>query len=398
MRLFLNGLAASAGGGLTYLRNVIPLLSRRDNVHAVVALSSRVAPEFEGLENISLIAFDSSAGAVQRFWHEQTALPAKIRDARADVVVSTGNFALRNSPAPQILLSGNSLYNSADFYRDLRSRKDYRMLLDTYAKGILARKSVGWADCTVAPTECFAGELRRWTNGNVRTISHGFDRERFFRTDSALPARIQQQLDAAEGCLRLLFVSHYNYYRNFETLFRGLPIIRKRLEGRRVKLFLTCALDSARNPGAYDAAPAAALVRELNIGGDVVELGTVPYELLHHLYRPCDIYATAAYAESFAHPLVEAMASGLPVVASDLGVHREVCGNAAIYFARFSPEELAARIIELAHPGDLKKNLSERGLRRSKAFSWDHHLHQLLDLAHELTEQKIGRAYQNNRS
>ena len=64
----------------------------------------------------------------------------------------------------------------------------------------------------------------------------------------------------------------------------------------------------------------------------VVELGAVPYSLLHQVYRECDIYVTPAYAESFAHPLVEAMASGLPIVASDLAVHREICQDAAIYF------------------------------------------------------------------
>jgi hypothetical protein len=50
---------------------------------------------------------------------------------------------------------------------------------------------------------------------------------------------------------------------------------------------------------------------------------------------------TPAYAESFAHPLIESMSSGLPVVASDLPVHREICGDAAIYFPRFSPDALA---------------------------------------------------------
>ena len=80
----------------------------------------------------------------------------------------------------------------------------------------------------------------------------------------------------------------------------------------------------------------------------MVELGAVPYSLLHQVYRACNLYVTPAYAESFAHPLVEAMASGLPVVASDLGVHREICEDAAVYFPRFSPEELAAKVCQIA--------------------------------------------------
>ena len=72
-----------------------------------------------------------------------------------------------------------------------------------------------------------------------------------------------------------------------------------------------------------------------SLRNEVVELGAVPYGALHHLYRSCDVYATPAYAETFAHPLVEAMASGLPVIASDLAVHREICGEAAHVFPAF---------------------------------------------------------------
>jgi len=51
-----------------------------------------------------------------------------------------------------------------------------------------------------------------------------------------------------------------------------------------------------------------------------------------------------AYAETFAHPLVEAMASGLPVIASDLAVHREICGGGrGCIFPRFAPEKFWRR-------------------------------------------------------
>ena len=88
-----------------------------------------------------------------------------------------------------------------------------------------------------------------------------------------------------KDALRLLYVSHYNYYRNFETLFRALPRIRERLGGRKLRLFLTCRLRSEDNPGSYRASAASALVEKLGIGDSVVELGAVPYSLLHQVYR-----------------------------------------------------------------------------------------------------------------
>ena len=48
MHLFLNGLAASAGGGLTYLRNVLPHLSTREDVRVTAAVNPELRQEFAG--------------------------------------------------------------------------------------------------------------------------------------------------------------------------------------------------------------------------------------------------------------------------------------------------------------------------------------------------------------
>ena len=126
------------------------------------------------------------------------------------------------------------------------------------------------------------------------------------------------------------------------------------------------------------------MVRELGLSDKVVQLGAVPYALLHRVYRVADVYVSPAYAESFAHPLVEAMSSALPVVASDLPVHREICGPAALYFDRFSPSELAERVVEVAQSPGLASQLSQAGIERSTAFSWKNHVDRIVALAESL--------------
>jgi glycosyltransferase involved in cell wall biosynthesis len=79
------------------------------------------------------------------------------------------------------------------------------------------------------------------------------------------------------------------------------------------------------------------------------------------------------------------MSSGLPVVASDLAVHREICGDAAIYFPRFSEENLAAQLLELASDEKRRSVMSETGLARSKDFSWDRHVSSLLALSAQIS-------------
>ena len=368
---------------MTYLRNVVPHLSRHPALRATVAINSELRLDVDDdPPKVSFLRVKTPVGPARRFWTEQAILPRLIEEAGAQVLVSTGNFALRRSPIPQILLAGNALYLSPEFFRDLRFRRDYRMLIDTRIRSFLARRSVAWADRTVAPTRSFERQLRAWTGSqNVVSVHHGFDGEAFFRDEGELPADIQDKLNLASGGLRLLFVSHYNYYRNFETLLQAVPLINRRLPHRPVTLFLTCKLDSEQNPGAYRAEPAAGLVRQLGISNQVVELGAIPYHLLHRVYKSCDLYVSPAYAETFAHPLLEAMACGLPVVASDLPVHREVCGGAALYFGAFSAEDLAERVAYLATSAPARADMIDESLKRSATFSWAAHVDRLSEIA-----------------
>jgi glycosyltransferase involved in cell wall biosynthesis len=353
-------------------------------LRATVLLDARLARELQFSANLTFLERNTSSSVAMRFFEEQHTVPRLVRQCGADVLLCTGNFALLNSPVPQILLSRNALYTSRDFYADLRSRSDYRLWLDTQLKGAFAKWSIQAADTVVAPSEAFAQELRGWTGRPVAAIHHGFDREEFVRDRSSLPEDIQEKLDSAGDALRLLFVSHYNYYRNFETLIRAVPLIQQLLGSRKVVLFLTCKLAAGANPGAYRAGSAAALVRELGLSNNIVELGAVRYGLLHHLYRAAHIYVSPAYAESFAHPLVEAMSSSLPVVASDIPVHREICGSAALYFERFSPSALAQRVAEVAQSAELAAQLSQAGIERSAAFSWKNHVDRIVTLAESL--------------
>jgi glycosyltransferase involved in cell wall biosynthesis len=234
----------------------------------------------------------------------------------------------------------------------------------------------------------FAKELEKWSGARVMAIHHGFDKETFTRDSGRLAPLVEEKLDAAHGCLKLLFVSHFNYYRNFETLIRALPILRERLVGRPARLFLTCHMEPGKNPGAYRPEATRDLVKNLGVSDMVMELGAIPYHNLHRLYASADVYISPAYTETFAHPLVEAMASGVPVVASDIAVHREICGDAAVYFERFSPDALAAGVMQIAEPSEMRRQMVADGLERVGDFSWKTHVEQILELSRELLRSK----------
>jgi len=219
----------------------------------------------------------------------------------------------------------------------------------------------------------------------VVAVHHGFDADVFFADECPPSTQVAEKISGAQDCLKLLFVSHYNYYRNFETLFRAIALLRQQVPGQKIRLFLTCALRDDLTLGPYKTGAAARVIRDLGIAQEVVELGAIPYRQLHHVYRACHVYITPAYAETFAHPVVEAMACGLPVIASDIPAHREICST-ALFFDRFSAEQLGARILEAAPTAGKQVALPER-----LGFSWSDHVAKLLAIASQLVGETKGR-------
>jgi glycosyltransferase involved in cell wall biosynthesis len=385
----INALASTAGGGITYLRNVLPRLERLDQQNRYIAL---VPPEqlgdyarFES-ERVIIATVSSLGGAAGRLLLEQTWLRAFVRWRKIDVLVSLGNFALLGAPVPQILFNRNEIYFSHEFTRDLRSRKHRFTLASHRLKSLMARASIRQAQINVTPTAALAERIHALdglSECKFEVLHFGFDPAIFTADAEPLPAGQMAQLRPNENCRRLLYVSHYNYYRNFETLIRALPAINRefqRREGRKVLLVLTTDIKCGAVYGGYDATAAAELIDELGVREDIAMLGAVDYGKLHQLYRVCDLFVCPSYSESFGHPLVEAMASGTPVVSADREVHREICGDAAIYFDAFDEADLARKCVVTLLNNDLKMMLQERGLERAKLFSWDEHVRKLIKM------------------
>ena len=387
-RVLLNALASTAGGGITYLMNVLPRLSGNGShkSHDYLALVPpgqvdryrEFASQQLGIETVPV-----PSGTLARMLWEQTGLRRFLKTRQIDVLVSLGNFALFASPVPQILFNRNDLYFSPEFTRDLQSRKLPGPLFTHRMKSWLARQSIKQATVNVAPTAGFANRIRA-TNGlgnvAVEALRFGFDVRSFTDDRKALPEALLAQLNLNANCRRLLYVSHYNYFRNFETLIRALPLVKARLKqqtGETVQLVLTTDIQRGATYGGYDATAAAELIDGLGVREDIAMLGPVEYGSLHRLYQLCDVFVCPSYSESFGHPLVEAMASGLPVVSADLPVHREVCGDAAVYFDVFDESGLATQCVQVLANRDLSGRMKTDGLARSHQFSWDEHVRQL---------------------
>jgi glycosyltransferase involved in cell wall biosynthesis len=123
-------------------------------------------------------------------------------------------------------------------------------------------------------------------------------------------------------------------------------------------------------PDAGEGAALGQLAADLGVADRVRFLGAVTDGQLAWLYRSAAVLAFPSRAEGFGLPVLEAMDSGLPVVASDLGVLREVAGEAAWFVRPDDASALATTLHELLGDASSRAALSDAGRRRAAGFTW----------------------------
>ena len=106
------------------------------------------------------------------------------------------------------------------------------------------------------------------------------------------------------------------------------------------------------------------LTKELGIEDRVKFIKSVPHSEIHKYYSSADIFAIATHYEGFCIPVLEAMASSLPVVASKIGPIQELVGNAGILIEN-TPEAFKEAFKKLISNPELRKELGEKGRKRA---------------------------------
>ncbi|MDR4503609.1 MAG: glycosyltransferase family 4 protein [Candidatus Scalindua sp.] len=99
--------------------------------------------------------------------------------------------------------------------------------------------------------------------------------------------------------------------------------------------------------------------------------GHVPDTILKQYFTQADVLVFPSLYEGFGLPPLEAMASGCPVIASDIESLREVCGDAALFCDPYSSKDIADKIQQIIHDSDVRGRLQQKGLKRAEQFTWD---------------------------
>ncbi len=243
-------------------------------------------------------------------------------------------------------------------------------------------RSARVAEAIIINSESLRAEVKQHLevdDGKLKLIYEAVDHE-LFRPGDADEARARV---ASHGVTKpfVLFVSSMWPYKNTHGLLRAWAHARAELGDRQL------AIVGPIRDEKYGAT-LHALVDELGIGQDVVFVGGVPLEETVQFYRAADVFVYPSFNETFGLPILEAMASGCPVVTSDTSAMPETAGGAAVLVNPGDPASIAQGILTAVSDPD---RLREAGLRRAAQFTWGATAAATLDVYREAAERRTSR-------
>jgi glycosyltransferase involved in cell wall biosynthesis len=167
-----------------------------------------------------------------------------------------------------------------------------------------------------------------------------------------------------EGRRVILFVGRMAGNKRIDLLVEALSLVQRQVPNT----VLLLVGDDQGNPAIREVVTQArTLAMELDVAKDVIITGVV--DPLFPYYRLADVYVTASLHEGFGVPLIEAMASGVPVVASRITAHPWVVGEAGLLAEPDDATDLANKILQVLSDDGLRGDLVRRGLARAREFS-----------------------------
>ncbi|MCM8806517.1 MAG: glycosyltransferase family 4 protein [Candidatus Omnitrophica bacterium] len=126
------------------------------------------------------------------------------------------------------------------------------------------------------------------------------------------------------------------------------------------------------------------LAMEKNISEHVYCFSEIPKEDMPYFYSGAEIFIFLSLYEGFGLPVVEAMSCGAPVIVSNISSLPEIVQDAGIYVNPFERDDAVDKIFNILKNDNLKEDLREKGVKRSKIFTWENCIRCILNIYKEV--------------
>ncbi|AKB69079.1 glycosyltransferase family 4 protein [Methanosarcina mazei] len=359
----------STGGAFNVLINLISNFSEMETlieIH-VISFSDRNETLFKNGYTIHLIKYVDFPTA--RYWYLPKLLKQKIIEIDPDIIhlhftYPPYSFVSKLSIPTVITTHGLSSINVKGS-RSKRNYLNFRFILDPYFE----KKALSDADRIITVSEYMKNRVDKILGMNSKTvyIPNGVDCNKYNYIENSYK----------RNHFSIFYLGRLLKIKGLDILIKALPIVKKSIPD--IHLYV------AGNGSQCE--KIRVLVRELGLERNVTFLGFIYSEREKiDTLKSMDIFAIPSRFESSSIVLIEALAAGIPVVATNVGGMPEILdyGKYGILVEPDNPVRLAEGIIKLLDNPELRRKLSEDGKERVKDYSWDKITKKTIEVYHSI--------------
>lgn len=370
----INAVSVREGGSLVVLGELLQGMQRlRPGWQWTVVTNERARVALPELARVTLhvLAERELSGWRLLRWYG-LGLPRLLRHSGADLLFSQTNYLpWWRVSCPALLLEQHAGHFSPLFARLLLAQAGLLTRLAWFCKGRWVRRSLAVATRITVQSHALRTAIIEDTGiaaSSIEVIAHGCGLKP--RDEhAALPPR------AGEPA-RIGYITKYGIQKNFGVLLAAMADLRKR--GFELRLVLT--LDTSEP----QVKTLLAQADELGITDLVENHGDLPPSDIVALYQSLHLFVFPSLCESFGFPLLEAMATGLPLVVTATPSNLEVAGSGVLAFAADDHLQLASHLHGLLTDPAGFREQARRSLTRSAVFCWEQAALATVDLIERL--------------
>lgn len=348
------------------IRSMIPMAPEHDFIllfnHAEVEARVRALPEFKGLKNLEVQPVDYGPFALK----SQIALPRLLRSLEADLFFSP-NWMVPYLSFPRseagIIKLAVTLHDLIPLIlRDHAPQSKKSKLFPVFRS--LMHETAKRADLILTPSESSRNDVIKHLH-----IPEANHKKVLSTPEAAAKHYVPTERPKTEPP-EFLYVGRFDPYKNVPFLIRSFakvaakhPFVRLRFIGE----------PDPRYPDAQQE------VDRLNLKDRIIWQGYTDSDGLLKAYQNATALVFPSRYEGFGLPVLEAMASGTPVICSNTSSLPEVAGDAAMIISPDDEEKFAETMLCLLNEAYLQRTYRAKGLLRAEEFSWDKTARQTLD-------------------
>lgn len=358
--IVIENLSALQGGGQTYLVNLLRHVPADlpDRFRIVAIVPDSVAQQLAGIRGVeTLTPRAAQKSLLHRFAWQALRLPGIVSDLDAAVVYCPGG-TLSLRPGGNVR-TAVAFRNMLPFAHDAAWRypPGYQRVRNALLRRIQGR-SFREADAVIFVSEYAKSVIDALVpdrKGESVVIPHGIPER--FREVAPRPARIAGTDDYC------LYVSSFDIYKAHLEVVEAWRRVCERRDTPEKLLLVGPGNTPYRRR-------VERLIAKLGMQERVIVPGEVPYEDLPGLYQNARLNIFASACENCPNILLEALASGRPVLCSKYPPMPEFGGDGVVYFDPYRPEELAGHLFDLIDDEAAQHRMGQAAHRQSLKFDW----------------------------